>query len=50
MQKVPYMVVVGEKEQTANNVRPRHRKEGDIGDMGIEKFVDIIKEEIKEKR
>ncbi|MFH1564901.1 MAG: threonine--tRNA ligase [bacterium] len=49
MQKIPYMVVVGEKEQTANKVRPRHRKEGDIGELEIEKFIEKLEEEIASK-
>lgn len=49
MQKIPYMVVVGEKEQTANKVRPRHRKEGDIGELEIEEFVKKLKKEIESK-
>jgi threonyl-tRNA synthetase len=50
MQKVPYMVVVGEKEQLSNKVRPRHRKEGDIGEMGIEEFIKIIEREVNKKK
>ncbi|MFH1187842.1 MAG: threonine--tRNA ligase [bacterium] len=49
MQKIPYMVVVGEKEQAANKVRPRHRKEGDIGELEIGEFVKKIEEEIASK-
>lgn len=49
MQKVPYMVVVGEKEQVANKVRPRHRKEGDIGELEIEEFIEKLEKEIESK-
>lgn len=49
MQKIPYMAVVGEKEQAANKVRPRHRKEGDIGELKIEEFVKKLEKEIESK-
>ncbi len=37
--KVPYMLVVGEKEVTENKVAVRHRTEGDKGAVAIEEFV-----------
>lgn len=49
MQKTPYMVIVGEKEQTAQVVRPRHRSAGDSGEMSVEKFTQILKQEIEDK-
>jgi threonyl-tRNA synthetase len=49
MQKTPYMVVVGEKEQEAKKVRPRHRKEGDIGELEIVDFIELLKKEIINK-
>ena len=49
MQKVPYMLILGEKEVEANAVGVRKRKEGDIGQMSIEDFVSMILKEIEEK-
>ncbi len=37
-QKVPYMLVVGDKEVEADVVAVRERTEGDIGQMGVEEF------------
>lgn len=48
LEKVPYMLVVGEKEKEANAVGVRVRREGDIGQMLIEDFISKIKKEIEE--
>ena len=47
MQKVPYMLVVGDKEIEANAVGVRSRKEGDIGQMPVDEFISKIKNEIE---
>lgn len=47
MEKVPYMLIVGDKEIEANAVGVRARKEGDIGQMGLEDFTSRIQSEIK---
>ncbi len=47
IQRIPYMLVVGDKEQKLNSVRARDRKRGDIGMMTIDKFIVIINKEIK---
>jgi len=39
MQKIPYMLVVGDAEQKAKSVRVRTREKGDIGMMKIDKFI-----------
>lgn len=44
--KVPYMLVVGDKEKEANAVGVRSRKEGDIGAQNLQDFITKIKEEI----
>ena len=46
LQKVPYMLVVGDKEKEANAVGVRSRKEGDIGAQNLKDFISKIKEEI----
>jgi threonyl-tRNA synthetase len=45
MQKVPYMLVVGEKEQAANNVSVRTRTEADKGLMTVEAIIADIKKD-----
>lgn len=47
LQKIPYMLIIGDKEVEANAVGVRSRKEGDIGQMPMEQFIKKIKEEIK---
>ena len=39
LQKIPYMLIVGEKEAESNTVSVRHRKEGDLGAMSVEDFL-----------
>lgn len=46
MQKIPYMLVVGDKEIEANSVGVRSRKDGDLGAMSVEDFKAKLKEEI----
>ena len=48
--KVPYMLVIGDKEIEENKVGVRVRGEGDIGQMSIEDFKNRIVEEIKNKK
>ncbi|MBQ2916653.1 MAG: threonine--tRNA ligase [Clostridia bacterium] len=47
LQKIPYMLIIGEKEVEANAVGVRSRKEGDIGQMQTADFISKIKEEEK---
>jgi len=43
MQKIPYMLVVGDEEAKSKSVRVRTREKGDIGMMKLDKFVEKIK-------
>lgn len=47
LQKVPYMLIVGEKEEAENTVSVRKQGEGDLGSFGIEEFAKIINDEIE---
>jgi threonyl-tRNA synthetase len=49
-QKINYMLIVGEKEMKADNVAVRSREKGDLGTMGISKFIEKIKKQMKEKK
>jgi len=42
MQKVPYMLVVGDREAEAGAVAVRHRKHGDLGAKPLEQFVEEV--------
>lgn len=44
--KIPFMVIVGEKEEQDGTVSVRKHGEGDLGTFTIEEFVSLIKEEI----
>ena len=50
MQKVPYMLVVGEKEATSGTVGLRKRGEGDLGAVAVDQLVADMAAEIKERR
>ena len=49
LQKIPYMLVVGEKEASSNTVAVRSRENGDIGTESIDEFISKLEKEIKEK-
>ena len=50
MQKVPYMLIVGEKEAESGTVGVRDRSQGDLGAMPTEQFVSKLVEEIQNKQ
>ena len=50
LSKVPYMLILGEKEVEAGAVGVRARAQGDIGAMKLEEFVSKIEEEIASKK
>jgi threonyl-tRNA synthetase len=49
IKRIPYLLVVGEKEESTNSVSVRKQGEGDKGAMTIEEFVTFIKEEIEQQ-
>ena len=49
-QKTPYIIVVGEKEQTEGSVSIRQRGNIDLGTKSLQEFVDLIKQEIADKK
>ena len=49
LEKVPYMIIVGDKDIEANTVSVRHRKDGDLGAMSTEEFIAMVREEIDSK-
>ncbi len=50
MQKIPYLLVIGDKEMETGMVSVRHRKDGDLGARGMEEFLTELIQEIKERR
>ncbi len=49
LEKVPYMLVIGEKEKEAGLVAVRSRKNGDMGAMPTEQFLSMIVKEIADR-
>ncbi|MBD5536072.1 MAG: threonine--tRNA ligase [Lachnospiraceae bacterium] len=45
LERIPYMLVIGEKEVKDNSVSVRKRDEGDLGSMPIERFLEVLHEE-----
>lgn len=45
--KIPYMIIAGEKEFEAKTVSVRRHKDGDQGSMELDRFVELVTEEIK---
>ena len=49
LEKIPYMILVGDKDIENNCISVRHRKQGDLGSMSVEKFLTDALEEINSK-
>ncbi len=49
LKKVPYMIIVGEKEAESGNISVRKHKEGDKGTFKLSEFIDNIVDEIDKK-
>lgn len=49
IQKIPFMLVVGEKELETNSVAVRKHGHGDLGSMSIEAFAELVKQTIAEE-
>lgn len=45
LEKIPYMLVIGEKEMNAGNVSVRSRDRGDLGSMSMEQLLALLQEE-----
>lgn len=50
MQKIPYMIIIGDKEVESNQLSLRSRSEGDLGTIAVDDFIDRALKEIKEKK
>jgi len=49
LQKIPYLIILGDKEVEAATVAVRHRKQGDLGAMPLDEFSAKIRKEIDDK-
>ncbi len=50
VEQVPYMLVIGSREEEAGTVSVRHRRDGDVGEMSPDEFLSDVQKEIEEKR
>lgn len=48
--KVPYMLVLGEKEESDSKVAVRRQAKGDLGAMSVEEFVSLIQDEVANRK
>ena len=49
MEKVPYMVVVGDRDMENGTVSPRHRTDGDLGAMSLDAFAALLRQVVDSK-
>ena len=49
LQKVPYMVIIGDEEMAENKIAVRHRKAGDMGKFELAEFIESLQHEINTK-
>jgi threonyl-tRNA synthetase len=49
LKRIPYMLIVGEKEEGEGTVSVRRQGKGDIGTFSIREFVDLINDEIEKE-
>ncbi len=49
LEKVPYMLIIGDKEMENDAIAIRSRKEGDLGQMTVDSFINKIINEVNEK-
>ena len=49
MEKVPYMLIVGDRDIEAGTVSPRHRTDGDLGAMTLDAFAAQLREVVDSK-
>ncbi len=49
LQRVPYMLIVGEKEQETGTISVRRQGQGDLGSMSIEEFTKIVQDAVNKE-
>jgi len=49
VKKIPFMLIIGEKEFANNQISVRHQGKGDLGTFSLDEFAEIIQKEIEEK-
>ncbi|MBN2663148.1 MAG: threonine--tRNA ligase [Bacteroidales bacterium] len=49
LQRVPFMIILGEKEQETNTISVRKQGEGDLGTMTVEEFIQFVNKEVEKE-
>ena len=49
IKKIPYMLIIGEKEELENAVSVRAHGHGDLGSLKIQEFIDRVSKEVKDQ-
>jgi len=49
VQKIPYMLVLGEQEVQGQQISVRQKSKGDLGKMPVEQFISLVKQSIQDK-
>ena len=49
LQKIPYMLIIGDREEKENKVAIRTRNGKDLGTMNLDKFIELISDKISNK-
>lgn len=49
VQKIPYMLIVGDREVEEGKVSVRHRSEGDLGSMSLDEFLERVRTEVESR-
>jgi threonyl-tRNA synthetase len=49
IKKIPYMLILGEKEEASKNISVRQHRKGDLGSFALSDFIDKITIEIQNK-
>ena len=48
VQKIPYMVILGDREVEENTLSVRHKGEGDLGKLKLNEFIDRLANELQD--
>ena len=49
LRKIPYMLVVGDREQESEEVAVREHREGDVGSSAVQAFIERLKREVENR-
>ena len=49
MEKIPYMIVIGDRDIEAGTLSPRHRSDGELGAMSFDAFAALLRDVVDNK-